>query len=124
MKKGLLPFQTSNWVKGANKDRYNEEGGIFAFEHPRDAFGWAFKMQWDHNKPTSIVRIRAGDAWDQDPSQDPNLIMGKGKALVSRGMIKPQSIVDSFELKSFGTPGGLGISQDEWYDRIEKALQS
>lgn len=124
-KMGLVQFASpSNWVKGKDKTRYNEDAGIFAFEHPRDAFGWAFHMQFEHGQPTSIIRIKVGDTWEDDPSHDPHLKMGKGRAVVSHANIKPESVVDSFDLKDFSNPASLGITQDEWFARIVKALES
>ena len=38
MKHGLRQFETGNWVEAGSGKRYNEEAGIFAFEHPEDAF--------------------------------------------------------------------------------------
>lgn len=124
LKKGLMQFQPSNWVRGQGGERYNEDAGIFAFEHPQDAFRWAFKMQFEHNQPTSIVRIKAGGPWQADSSEDPALVFGKGKALVSRQNIKASSIVDAFDLKDFGTPVSLNISQDEWFEQIVRKLQA
>jgi len=120
--KGLMQFQPSNWVKGEGGTRYNEEAGIFAFEDPEDAFKWAFNMQWQHKNPISIVRIKPGDIWEQDPSEDDNLRMGKGRAMMSRRNIPAENIIDAFDMKDFGTPAELGIPQSEWFAKINSML--
>ena len=121
--KGLLQFQPSNWAKGEGGTRYNEEAGIFAFEHPEYAFKWAFKTQWEFkDKPVSIVRISPGDVWEEDSSQDIDLQMGKGRALMSRRNIPAASIIDSFSMEDFSNPATLGITQPEWFERINKML--
>lgn len=103
-KKGIVPFQPSNWVDGNGK-RYNEEyAGVYAFSHPEDAFKWAFKMNWDFKKPTSIIRIKKGESWRRDPSGDIHLRMGKGKAMMSSKAIPSSDIVDSFAQTSFEIP--------------------
>lgn len=118
---GLKPLQTSNWAKG-DGSRYNQSGGVFAFEHPEDAWKWAFKMNWEFKKPVSIVRIKKSKSWDVDPSADITLQMGKGKALVSNSAIKSSDTVDAFDFDDFGTPTELGLSQSEWIKGIVKKL--
>ena len=102
--KGILPFQPSNWTNGDGK-RYNDDyAGVYAFSHPEDAFKWAFKMNWDFKKPTSIIRIKKGNSWRRDPSQDIHLRMGKGKAMMSSKAIPASDFVDSFDQSSFPVP--------------------
>lgn len=120
--KGLNPMQTSNWAKGDGQ-RYNEQGGVFAFQHPEDAWKWAFKMNWDFKKPISIVRIKKSKSWEKDPSADINLQMGKGDALQSISAISKSDIKDVFDFDDFGTPAGLGISQQEWIKGIVDKLK-
>lgn len=120
MAQGLKQLQTSNWGKGA--DRYNTQGGVFAFEHPEDAFKWAFKQQYEFKKPVSIIKMKRSKSWEVDPSEDPMLQMGKGKALQSTSMIKSSDMVQAYEYADFGNPGSLGISQDEWIKGIVKTL--
>lgn len=93
IKQGIKPLMPSNWVR-ADGTRYNEDGGIFAFEHPEDAARWAFKMAWDTKKKTAIVRLKKTKGWDKDPSGDINIQMGKGKALKRFDSIKASDIVD------------------------------
>lgn len=122
MAQGLKPLQTSNWGKGADVDRYNTQGGVFAFEHPEDAFRWAFKQNWEFKKPVSIIKMKRGKSWEVDPSEDPTLQMGKGKALQSTSMIKSSDMLQAYEFADFGNPGSLGIPQDEWIKGIVKTL--
>ena len=118
MSQGLKPFQTSNWSKGPGGDRYNEEGGVFAFEHPEDAFKWAFKQKFAFKKPVSIIKMKRGNTWEVDPSQDISLQMGKGKALRSIAAVKAGDMIEAFDFDDFGTPGDLGISQQDWIKGI------
>jgi len=95
-KKGLLPMQTSNWVKGAG-GRYGE-GEIYAFEHPRDAANWAASMDWDVNKwmgtgKISIIKFKKTDNWDID-TNDPLRQFGKrGNWLKKFTRIMPEDII-------------------------------
>lgn len=115
VKKGIMQFQTSNWVQAGSGKRYNEDAGIFAFEHPEDAFKWAFRMRYDFdNKPTSIVRFKPTDNWEQDPSDDASLQFGKGRSMRSHRNVPPDEIIDVFHLEDFGTAPDRGMSPDEW----------
>lgn len=109
-KQGIKPFHTSNWVKAGTGNRYNEEGGIFAFEHPEDAWKWAFKMQFmDKSKPISIIKLKKTGEWEKDPSEDLMLQLGKGKSLRSIGATKPADFVAAFSLDELGNPSGEGL---------------
>jgi len=119
---GLKPFETSNWVKAGDKTRYNKEGGVFGFEHPEDAFRWAFKQQWEFKKDVAIIKLKRGVSWEIDPSDDISLQFGKGKALRSMAAIKSSDVIESFEFKDFGTPAELGITQVEWLKSIVDRL--
>jgi len=123
---GLLQFEPSNWIRGEGGKRYNDEAGIFAFDHPDDAFRWAFKMQWDmEDKDISIVRLNMGEDWEDDPAEDPIARAGsEGRWLRSRRNRKADEIIDSFKFDDFGNPQDLGISQDEWKAQIFKKLRS
>ena len=122
--KGLLQFETSNWVRGKGGERYNEDAGVFAFDHPEDAFRWAFKMQWEFKEDISIVRLNVGEDWEDDPAVDPiSMASNKGRALRSRNR-KAEEIIDSFRFDDFGNPQDLGIDQEEWINQIVKKLRS
>lgn len=120
-KQGLRPFQTSNWTTG-DGERYNKEGGVFAFAHPEDAFKWAFKTNWEFKKPVSIIRLKRTDQWEKDPSADIMLQMGQGDALRSMGAVGPENFVDSFDFESFGSPVQNNQTQQEWMAGIVKKL--
>ncbi len=116
VKQGLRQYLgATNWVKAGTGKRYNEDAGIFAFEHPEDAFKWAFKMNWEFKKDISIVRIKLSDVWEQDPSTDFSL-MGKGRSMRSPRDIPASEIIDVFHMKDFGVPAERGISADEWIE--------
>ena len=123
-KEGLIQFETSNWSKGEGGTRYNEEAGLFAFEHPEDAMKWALKMDWEFKTPISIVRINVGDMWEQDPSEDINLQFGKGKSLRSRRNVPASEIIDEFPIKPFGNPSSRNMNQKEWFEDISRKLRS
>ncbi len=121
-KEGLKQYETSNWVKGKGGKRYNEEAGIFAFEHPEDAFKWALKMEWEFKtSDISIVRINVGDVWEQDPSGDVALRFGKGKSLRSRRNIPVSNIIDVFPIEQFGKPLE-DMSQKQWLENVSRIL--
>jgi len=121
-KKGLLPLQTSNWKKG-DDSRANEEGGVFAFRDPEDAYRWAFKQNWDFKEPVAIVKIKGKDQWDLDPSEDIHLKLGKGEAVRSMERVKPEDIVGSVEFADFKNPQELDISPDEFMKRTVDMLE-
>ena len=120
---GLKPLQTSNWKKSTDAGRYNKEGGVFAFEHPEDAFKWAFNQQFEFKKDVSIIKIKRGKSWEVDPSEDITLTMGKGKALRSMSAINSNDVVKSFKFNDFKTPSELNISQGDWIKGIVSSLE-
>jgi len=125
VKKGLRQFETSNWVKGPGGTRYNEDAGIFAFEHPEDALRWGLKMQWDFKTDdVSIVRINRNGNWEQDPSADASLAFGKGQSMRSQFNVPASDIIDVFPIEDFGHAGPRNMSMDEWLaDSAKKLLQ-
>jgi len=115
LKKGLRQFQDSNWLQAGTGERYNEDAGIFAFEHPEDALKWALKMEWEFKTDDlSIVRIKPTKQWEQDPSTDVNLQFGKGRSMRRLGNAPATDIIDVFPINQFGRPGPRGMSLDEW----------
>ena len=123
LKKGLIQFQTSNWDKGTSGKRYNEDAGVFAFEHPEDALKWAKKMEFSFkNKPTAIVKILREPEWTVDPSQDITLVMGKGKSMRSMKNVPPTAVVAAYPLAQFGTPMSKDMSFQEWSDYVTKEI--
>lgn len=124
-KEGLKQFETSNWIKGEGGKRYNEEAGIFAFEHPEDAMKWALRMEWEFKtSDISIVRINLGDMWEQDPSEDVALHYGKGRSLRSRRNIPASDIIDVFPIEQFGNPMSRKMGQKEWLEDVSKRLMA
>jgi len=98
--KGILPLQTSNWVKGGPDGERYGEGGIFAFEHKNDALRWAGKMDWDFNKTfgsgnISIIEFVSDEnPWDTDVA-DPI-----GQAGATGKWLKRQRHVPATQIKA------------------------
>lgn len=140
VKNGLRQFEPSNWAKassGGGTGRYNDEAGIFAFDHPEDATSWAQKMEWDFRSDQgtgrsaeenyagiSIIRINPSDLWGNDPSLDPGLQFGKGKAMRSQSNINPADVIDVFALSDFGNAMTHNMSRDEWLEMVSKKLEA
>lgn len=120
--KGILLLQTSNWVTSTGS-RYNEDGGIFAFESPIDAYRWAFKMNWELKKPIVIIKIKKSKQWFTDPSSDITLRMGEGKALKSQKPVPPKDIIGVVKMEDIPTMKDAGGNQDEWHKMVTRALQ-
>lgn len=124
VKQGIRPLQPSNWTKAANPDeRYNTEGGIFAFEHPWDAYKWAFEQNWQFKEPVSIIKLRRNENWEKDPSEDYRLQMGKGAALRSSHAVSLGDIIKIYHFEDFKSPVELGMDRDEWEQMVIKTLQ-
>lgn len=124
LKKGLRQFETSNWIKGEGGKRYNEDAGIFAFEHPEDALKWAMKMEWEFKDPEiSIIRIKhTDDKWGPDPSEDYNLQFGKGQSMRSQTNVPAKDIVAVFPLKDFGNAGPRNMTLDDWLEETTQKM--
>ena len=132
--KGLEQFHTSLWIKGPDGQRYNDEAGIFAFDHPLDAIQWAQKMEWEFrddiipnaDDDITIIRLDMQDGeeiWGDDPSDD-MMLTRHGKSLRSRQNISADKIIDTFNMEEFGKAGVLKISRDEWLSQVEQRLVS
>ena len=123
--KGLRQFQTSNWVKaGTPGVRYNEDAGLFAWENSKDALYWAKKMEFEFpGKDISILRVRGGKHWGDDPAD----VIGfqratEGKALRSMENIPGEDVVKEFTVSQVPGAGKMGITFEEWVERISKML--
>jgi GNAT superfamily N-acetyltransferase len=98
-KQGILPLQTSNWVRGGDKERYGE-GEIFAFTHPEDAVRWAGKMDWEFYKSTgsgkiSVVIFKPGkEEWKADTADPMSQASAKGKWMKAHAKIAPEQIIN------------------------------
>jgi len=119
---GLKQFEPSNWVKAATGKRYNQNAGIFAFEHPEDAVKWAMKMNFDFKKDTAIVKILNAPDWVEDPSEDIHLKLGKGRSMMSKRNIPSSMISRVYAMKTFGNPEERGLPFDKWLKMVVKEL--
>jgi hypothetical protein len=96
-KRGIVPFQPSNWAKGSG-ERYGD-GGIFAFEKRLDAVRWAARMEWEFFQSSgsgkvSIVRLKYRPReWEVDYSDPISHLGAFGKWLKRPGRVPPQDIV-------------------------------
>jgi len=111
---GLKQLQPSNYVR-ADGERYNADGGVFAFENAEDAVRWALRMDFDYpDRSISIVEVDRGDVFEIDPSEDPSLQTGAGAALRSMANIPADRIGKITEISSLERAEQLGITLDEW----------
>ena len=123
--RGLDPLSESLWSKQETGERYQQEPSIYSFSDPGDALRWASKMRYEFGyedessspADVSIVRLRGGEHWDQDPSED--LSLGKS----SRRSLQPIAPEDVLEVISVPEPAGIneefqrevpGGAFDEW----------
>jgi GNAT superfamily N-acetyltransferase len=94
---GIIPLQSSNWVKGKSDERYGE-GEIYACDNLRDAVRWGAKMDWDFNHEMgsgkiSLIAFEAGDAkWEVDDNDPIQQMQNKGHWLKHVGHVKPAQI--------------------------------
>lgn len=98
-KKGLVPLQTSNWVKGTG-ERYGN-GEIFVFEKERDAIRWASKMDWALNTKMgsgkiSVIEIHDTEDWDEDSSDPLGHLGSEGKWLKRHKAVAPKDVGRAF----------------------------
>lgn len=94
--KGLLPMQSSNWVKAGNKERHHH-GEIFAFEVMNDAVRWAGKWDWDLYKKfgsgnISIIELKNVPDWEEDDADPLGQAGADGKWLKRVESVKPDQI--------------------------------
>lgn len=98
-KKGLLTFQTTNWVKGTG-DRYGE-GQVFVFENEKDAIRWAAKMDWSFNQTmgsgkVSIVLIGDVIDWEEDASDPIGHLGSHGKWFKRYKRVDPKDVISAY----------------------------
>lgn len=95
--KGLLPMQTSNWVKGEGGERYGQ-GEIYSFEKPEDAVRWGAKMDWSFNHETgsgkvSVVPIIVGkEKWVLDNNDPLGHAVSMGKWFKTIGKVPAKQL--------------------------------
>ena len=122
--RGLDPLSESLWLNQGTGERYQQEPSVYSFSDPGDALRWASKMRYafgdESSSPAdvSIVRLRGGEHWHQDPSEDVNLVGGSSRR--SLQSIAPQDVL---EVISVPEPAGIneefqravpGGGFDEW----------
>jgi hypothetical protein len=104
--KGILPLQTSNWVKGGDDGERYGEGEIYAIENLTDAVRWASKMDWEFNRgmgtgKISIVVFKSGkEKWKTDSADPISQASNIGKWLKAIASVKPEQIVSAHPLTS------------------------
>jgi hypothetical protein len=124
--RGLDPLSQSLWAKQETGERYQQEPSVYGFTNPEDALNWAGKMKWDFRDEAgesgdySIIRLKGGEHWEDDPSGDFRLTGHGGKSVRYQGHINPEDVVsitqlpeparlnEEFEAR---VPGG---SYEEW----------
>ena len=128
--KGILPLQTTNWVRAGDKSRYGK-GEIYAFENITDAARWAGKMDWEFNKDMgsgkiSIIRIKNTGDWNKDENDPLGQAGAKGSWLtkpskvgvehvhdhipvtteITRRLVNDGNVDDIFKMTKVGGGGG------------------
>jgi len=123
---GLKPLQTSNWKKQGQSDteRYNEDGGVFAFESAEDAAKWAFKMNYEFKDAVSIIKAKRDGSWEVDPSEDITLQTGKGKSLKRVGAVPASDIVSSTDLDFETSAADRGMTGAEYIKKVAAELEA
>ena len=95
--RGISPLETSLWEKSGTEEKYQKEPSIYSFSNPEDALRWASKMGWQFRdeiaspSDISILRLKGGEHWEPDPSED--LSLGKS-SLRSLGHIEPSDVLE------------------------------
>jgi hypothetical protein len=98
-KHGIVPFQTTNWIKQGDKTRHGT-GEIYSFEHIQDALRWAAKWDWDlHAKfgsgNISIVKFKGGDDWEAESNSPLEQSGASGKWLKRMKSVSAEDIIDA-----------------------------
>jgi len=124
MQKGLTLFNTSNWVKAGDRQRYQDEPSVFAFAHPWDAYRWAHKIEWEYKEPAVIIKLKRGDTWVRDPSEDFSIQGGTGEPLMSTDPIPAGDIVTARSKEQLGTPASTGLSLDEFTQHVADEMEA
>jgi len=97
MKKGIVPFQTSNWVKAGSGERYGG-GEIFAFRARQDAVRWAAKMDWAKNQKFASGKIAIAifkepkRGWVKDTADPLGQAGRAGNWLKKMGSVAPKNV--------------------------------
>jgi hypothetical protein len=96
-KKGIVPFQPSNWVRIVDRKRYGK-GEIFAFDNQIDAVRWGGRMDWEFNKEMGsgkivIVEFTDDAEWEVDDADPLGQAGRKGNWLKRFGSVDPDQVV-------------------------------
>lgn len=95
-KQGIKPQKKSLWT-GSLGQKLSKEGAIYAFDVFDDAARWAFKTEFDTQKPVAILEFEPHPtSWIQDQHWQGQ--MGKGWWLMSYRPVKPAEIKYVIEL--------------------------
>jgi hypothetical protein len=87
LSKGILPMQTSNWVRAENGKRYGD-GEVYACDNANDAVRWAFKTEWEHKTKAAIIAFTRGDLkWEVDTNDPLSQAGNKGRWLKTLGSV-------------------------------------
>ena len=119
-KRGLDPLSQSLWAKQETGERYQQEPSVYGFTNPEDALSWAGRMSWDFRDEAgkhsdySIIRLKGGEHWEDDPSEDhrltgarPSAPEDRGRSVRYQGHIKPEDIVSITQF-----PEGAGVNEE------------
>jgi hypothetical protein len=97
--KGILPFQTTNWVQAGSGERYGE-GQIFAFESEKDAIRWGLKWDWELAQAMGSGEVSIfefsdahGDDWETDTADPIGQAGALGKWLKRYRKVSPDAII-------------------------------
>ena len=110
--RGLNPFAEGVWRKNVVEEArpYQAEPSFFAFSDPEDALRWATKMQFGAgNVPSeeiSILRLKGGDYWQEDPALKEDFNIPRSSRQTQRN-IGPEDILDISPL-----PKGAGVNEE------------
>ena len=102
--RGLDPLSQSLWAKQETGERYQQEPSVYGFTNPEDALNWAGRMKRDFRDEAgesgdySIVRLKGGEHWEDDPSGDFSLTGHGGKSVRYQGHINPEDVVSITQL--------------------------
>jgi hypothetical protein len=93
---------------------YQESPSVFAFTNPKDALSWAWRMDETFGgKDLSIIRLKGGEHWTNDPSEDHRLTSQsrtrgeEGRSVLTERGISPEDIVSVSQI-----PAPAGVNPD------------
>ena len=87
LRQGLLPMQTSNWVRGHDGTERYGDGALCVFTDLHDAQWWGARMEWEFYQcmgegNVTILTINAeGLTWEEDRADPLSQVGSRGKWL-------------------------------------------